>query len=102
MKVKISYDPDFLGMKVWLYEDNGSSLIVAEPVNLVMREVELTREIEPTFTFNKQKGHEFLQSLVNALVEVGFKPDEIKAHNKEIEAIKNHLEDMRKLVFNDK
>jgi len=104
MKVSINYDPAFAGMRVWLYEDkpDGSTWVV-NPIDLtITSRIDPAEVVPPTFRFDRHNGTEFLQSFANALVEAGFKPDEIKAHDKEVVAIKTHLEDMRTLVFKGK
>jgi len=105
IKVSIEYAPKIRGTKVYIYDekDNGS-IDVYEPTELVVRHIEKpwAEDINPTFNFPARVGHEFLNQLCNALVVAGFKPDEIKAKNSEVEAIKYHLEDMRNLVFNER
>ena len=103
MKVVINYEPAFAGMSVWLYEDrtDGSRWVV-NPTQLEFTLLDHAIETPPTFRFDERGGMEFLQSLVDALVKAGFKPDEIKASNQQVAAIKDHLEDMRSLVFKGK
>ena len=102
MKVAIRFDPTFAGMSVWLYENKPDGEYIVKPTKLELEKYELGAQIEPTFRFNESGGTEFLNSLVNALVEAGFKPDEIKAHDRQVEAIKYHLEDMRSLALKSK
>jgi len=102
IKVKIEYDHAIAGMSLWIYdEDADGRITIVEPINLTLRKEYEPGVIapEPTIRFGRSDGNDFLNGLCNALVEAGFKPDEIKSHNKETEAIKYHLEDMRKLVF---
>lgn len=101
MKASIRFDPTFAGMSIYLYEDRPEGRFVVKPTELEVEAVDYNREVEPTFRFSEHSGYEFLNSLVNALVQCGFKPDEIKAHDKQVEAIKAHLEDMRRLVFKE-
>jgi hypothetical protein len=103
MKVVINYEPAFAGMSAWLYEDRADgSRWVVNPTELEFTLLDHAVETPPTFRFDERGGMEFLQSFADALIKAGFKPDEIKAHDKEVTAIKNHLEDMRSLVFKGK
>jgi len=103
MKVSVSFNPAFAGLDVWLYEDKADGRYVVEPMDFVVRKLDDrgAEYITPTFRFNEHSGTEFLNSFVNALVVAGFKPDEIKAHDKEVAAIKYHLEDMRRLAIKE-
>lgn len=101
MKVSIQFAPPFAGMAVWLHERRPDGEYVVMPVALTLKKLGSFGEWpEPTFRFSEPDGMEFLNSLCDALVKAGFKPDEIKASDKQIETIKYHLEDMRRLVFN--
>jgi hypothetical protein len=57
---------------------------------------------EPTMRFTDEMATQFLQGFANGLAEAGYKPDELKSQACELNAVKYHLEDMRKLVFVDK
>lgn len=102
MKVFIDYDAPFAGMAIFFYEDRPDGRYIVLPSELNFKKLVPGENLEPTYRLDHSKGEEFLQSLSNALVEAGFKPDEIKAGNKEVEALRYHLEDMRKLVFKGK
>jgi len=101
VKVAVRFDPRFAGLCMWLYEDKPDGRYVVEPMSLVIKRFDHGVDVEPTFRFEEHNGEEFLQSLVNALVSIGYKPDEVKASDKQVEAIKYHLEDMRRLVFKE-
>ena len=102
IKVYLEYAPAFAGMKCWISDEGADGIYIAEPIDLNFKKQELGTIHPPTFRFDHHKGDEFLQGFAGALVKAGFKPDEIKAHDKEIEATIYHLEDMRKLVFKNK
>ena len=99
--VILRYDEEFDGLKIWFVKQNPDrSWVVVNPMDLSM-----TSNYEPMATFPDPtlrmsgiEGRQFLQGLAEALVQAGFRPDELKAHDKEMEAVKYHLEDMRKLV----
>ncbi len=99
--VILRYDEDFDGLKIWFVKQNpDQSWVIVNPMDLSMtHEYEpATQFPEPTLRMTNVEGKQFLQGLAEALVQAGFRPDELKAHNKEMEATKYHLEDMRKLV----
>jgi len=103
LKVHIEHDPRFRGTAIYLYGRDKDGEFVVEPVELVLRHYELGECLErPTFIFDGHNGEYFLQSLAQALVRIGFKPDELKVAEGEMSAIKYHLEDMRSLVFKGK
>ena len=102
IKVSMDYDPSIRGLRVWIIDERGSDSFVARPTELRFEKTDPTLQIEPTFVFDRFKGEEFLQGLAEALVQAGFKPNEIRAHDKQVEAIKYHLEDMRKLALRGK
>ena len=103
LKVHIEHDPRFRGTAIYLYGKDKDGEFVIEPMNLVVRHYEVGEALDnPTLVFGGRDGEEFLQSLAEALVRIGFKPDELKAIGGEKSAILYHLEDMRKLVFGRK
>jgi len=103
IKVKVQDDPEIAGTSVWIYDvaPDGSITVVC-PVDLTIRKEykPSNLSLEPTLRFSRAEGHDFLQGLAQALVANGYRPDELKSTDKQIEATKYHLEDMRRLVFN--
>ncbi len=99
--VILKHDPTWRGVNLWLVHKRADGTeTVVNPVDLT-----LTQSIqpnieppEPTMKFNGSDAHQFLQGLVEGLVEAGFKPDELKASDKELTATKTHLSDMRAIV----
>lgn len=103
LKVHIEHDASLRGTAIYLYGEDNKGRFVIEPVTLVARHYSEGEMLgSPTFVFGSRDGEEFLQALSQALVRIGFKPDELKQSNEQVVAIKYHLEDMRKLVFNIK
>ena len=104
MKVKIEHDPSIAGTRVWFYEECADgSIDVVGPLEFTIRKYEPAEAIlEPSLIIPRHKCNEFMSSLATALVEAGYKPDELKAHDRQVEAIKYHLEDLRKLIFKGK
>ena len=83
-----------------MYGKDKDGEFVIEPMNLAIRHYQLGEsQNKPTLVFSGRDGEAFLQSLAEALVQMGFKPSELEASNQQTAAIKYHLEDMRKLVF---
>ena len=100
LQVHIEHDTRFRGTSIYLYGKNKDGEFVIEPVDLVVRHYEVGECLDkPTFVFNGRDGESFLQSLAQALVRVGFKPDELKAKDREVSTLRYHLEDMRSIVF---
>ena len=103
LKVHIEHDPRFRGTAIYLYGNDKDGEFVIKPVNLEMEHYEPGVALDaPTFIFGGREGEFFLQQLAQALVRIGFKPDELKASESQISAIKYHLDDMRSLVFKTK
>ena len=102
--VIVRYDAAFAGVNVWLIYRQGSKEVVVQPVDLTMTVDLAPNEVipEPTLRFQGNDAHQFLQGLTEGLVGAGFKPDELKASDKQVAAIKDHLEDMRLLVFKER
>ena len=100
MKVAIRFDPEFQGLAIYMYGEDKNGSYIVKPFDIEIEHRDFRGEIvEPTMRLNETDGREFLNGLVNALVEAGFKPDEIQAHDKEVKALNYHLKDMRRLVF---
>jgi len=103
LKVHIEHDPRFRGTAIYLYGKDKDGEFVIEPMEFVLHHLtmeEISQVNRPTFIFDKRgEGEQFLQEFAQALVRIGFKPDELKAKDSEITAMKYHLEDMRKLAF---
>lgn len=100
--VSIDYDPSIRGTRIWVVDERQDGIYAFSRSDLKLKKVEPCEELEPTFVFNRRDGDDFLRELSNALVKAGYKPDELKANNQQVVAIKYHLEDMRKLVFEEK
>jgi hypothetical protein len=54
---------------------------------------------QPTFCVGRRDSNDFLQHLMDELWALNVRPTEFKATTAEVEAIKYHLQDMRRLVF---
>ena len=102
MKTIIRYEETFDGVGVYIMaQDKNGRVIAAEPLKLEFSEVkEYPMLPEPTLRFvSNQDGNEFLQDMANELARLGFLPKIAEQSRAELDATKNHLEDMRALVF---
>jgi len=99
--VILRYDASFAGVNVWLIHKTGSKEVVVDPVDLTMTShLEPDYEYpEPTLRFNGTAAHQFMTDLAQGIIEAGFRPEVLKSSDKEVAAIKDHLEDMRRIVF---
>jgi hypothetical protein len=103
LNVILRYDEAWNGVNIWIVKKEGQTLQVVQPLNMMITSyvnpgnVALTPE--PTIKIDMQAGRQFLQDLADGLTNAGFRPDELKAKDSEVEAIKAHLADMRQLVF---
>jgi len=98
----IRYDEDLYGFKLWFIKRNhDGSIEYIEPVNpMVTHRTEIGATFpEPTIRVTGMDARGVMQDLVNALVASDFRPDEIKTLDKVLQATRDHLEDMRTLVF---
>jgi len=101
-KVHLVHDPVINGTSMYIIRDLDDGRVeYFKPTMMESTIQDGSLEIEPTFRFSHRVGESFLQSLSEALVRIGFKPDAIKAKENEVSAMKYHLEDMRRLVFKD-
>ena len=57
---------------------------------------------KPTFAINEGMSKPFLQAIANELHKLGIKAEKEPVLENEMTAVKYHLEDMRKLVFEEK
>ena len=99
MNIRIWNDPYNMRFSLRIYDRlDNEKVCVAEPI--VMKEVDRFASTEPTISFDRK---EELQDLLDDLWLLGLRPsarsDEYKA---QLESVKDHLNDMRQLVFKGK
>ncbi len=99
--VILRYDADFEGVKIWFINKQGEQHSIICPINLTITTsyTDFAQVPEPTIRIGATEAHQFLQGLADGLVDAGFRPDELKCKDSEIQVLRNHLEDMRTLVF---
>ena len=87
------------GQKLYIFVTDGEHRSIAKPLEL--EPVTDGIYIEPTLRL-PYRDDAFLQSLVDQAWDMGIRPRHAKDGKPEVEALKNHLEDMRSLVFKQK
>ena len=102
MKVAIRYDDIGRTLQVYMYMDVGGVRKRAKPVVLEFEEVEEAMHREPTMSVTGEFADEFMQAFAEELASHGIKTDNDHKIAGLLEAKNDHLEDMRKLVFNQK
>jgi hypothetical protein len=84
----------------WLEDEQRGKMFVAQPI--VFKEAsdaDMAQIPEPTFTVSSHIAEGFMQMLMDDLWHVGVRPTGVKAPDAQIAALKDHLDDMRRLVF---
>ena len=94
MDFRIQRDPISKWFRCWIIGDNGRSVAT----NVTMEPLESGHMLPgPTFSIGEQE----IQWLMDELWRSGIRPTEVGTSG-QVDAIKYHLEDMRKLVFEKK
>lgn len=99
--VVLRYDEEIMGVNIWFIHKQGGQETVVNPLNLTLT-TNLTPGIvlpQPTIRIDRTQARQFLEGLATGLADAGFRPDELKAKDSELEAIRYHLEDMRTLAM---
>lgn len=101
MEVRIQHHPLTDALQIWFYERRGNEMYVASPADIHMKKVEEGERIpEPTLTVRGMLSEEFLQAFADELAKKGIKNVNDHRIAGTLEATREHLADMRKLVFN--
>lgn len=102
MKLSIHSEsrPWDLETAIWIVgEDAAGNRFIAKPMELCFIPQEAGASAQPTMVFRGSMAREFFPAFHQAMIESGYlKPKK----DESIEAIKYHLEDMRRLVFEGK
>ena len=103
-KVVINQKPAGFGIDIYILQidDKFKKMSVAKPVEFVFEVVEDETKVKPTIELGRFFADEFIKAWAEAAKEKGFKPEEDYIMQGKLEATKYHLEDMRKIVFEDK
>lgn len=73
-------------------------------VNLELKEFQPFDKAEPALTgnyFGDDSAKEFLQAALDAAWDLGLRPSGFADHGRELSAVRDHLHDMRALVYAD-
>jgi len=99
--VVIRHDEDIAGTSIWFIHKQGEQETVVNPLAMTLTTTLAPNALPPlpSISIRRTEAHQFLQGLAEALVEAGFRPDELKAKEGELGAVRYHLEDMRLLVM---
>lgn len=89
-----------MSVDLWVVEEDcRGNRLIAKPVVLEFEKVDEYSPAEPTMKFQRIADMDkFLKEFVKAIIDEGHCDD----GQGETKALKYHLEDMRKLVFNNK
>ena len=98
IKVHIETDNRYAGKTMTIIAKRADGTHRASPFNIDFVPHQPGEFAEPCFVFGDDD--ELLKALAQGLAEAGYLPDVVMDKNKELEATKYHLEDMRGLVFN--
>ena len=90
-KAYARYDLSYLGYEVLIKMEDS----VVLPVEMTLERKEAGVLLEPSLRLDENLA----QQLLNALWEVGLRPRNGESSLAHVEAMRYHLEDMRKLVF---
>lgn len=101
-KIKIHYNPYRQAAEVFILghtSEMNPRLVVAAPVELItVEDRDRGKELEPAFRISDRNLNPSLQELFNDLWSMGFRPTDGRRTEPDA-AMKAHLDDMRKLVF---
>ncbi len=99
IQVYIEQKPCNTGVGIYIYEERNGKMYLYQTTKLTIKECKAGTSEEPTIKFNYPIVNELLQALQEAIVSIGIKPKEGNKIEGLYEATKEHLNDMRKLVF---
>ena len=97
-------------LSVLLYEEENGRFSgkrwVVKPMEVVLEEVKEGEEVEPTFEISRWQSENFLRSMAEMAEELGVKTNRQATEEVRnigvLAATRDHLEDMRLLVFKTK
>lgn len=99
MKVRIQKHPLTDTLQIWFYEIRNGKHFVAKREAIQLVEVEEAEPVEPTLEISGVLSGEFLQAFADELADKGIKNVNDHRIAGTLEATREHLADMRKLVF---
>ena len=102
MKIKVHIETDlrYAGKTLTIIANRPDGYHQVAPFNLDFVPLARGEMAQPCFQFGDDE--ELLYALAQGLAKAGYLPDVVMDKNRELEATKYHLQDMRNLVFNGK
>ena len=104
-KFFINYRDWSANMEVYLVQDdkinNSRVFVTLENGQFLETQTVIGKEVKPLFVLPFGLADEFMQAMAELLHKHGFKAKGQPVLQNEIDAVKYHLEDMRKLVFDN-
>lgn len=101
MKVRVVNDDLLRESKIYFYKEDGDRVFIAEPFQLVFKEVDVSQVKEPSLRVHHDIANTLLQELSNGLNKAGYVSNCVSGYKQQVESIKYHLEDMRKIALRD-
>jgi hypothetical protein len=102
MKVKIVQNDPFLKTDIYIYEQHEQKRSLAQPVELIFKDIKeadySTDSIKPTISIHQEFAFALFKALADELHRNGVRTDQDELNEGELKALKNHLEDLRKLL----
>lgn len=100
MKLKFYFQNSIASNSVQVFiigEDQYNKRYIAEPMVLKFSEIDVSKSHDPSLIFSGEIATMFFPALVAGLAECGYTYE--SSEKGELKATKEHLNDMRKLVF---
>jgi len=100
MRIEIERDVSLRAVSFWFIKSMpGEREIIAEPVELVWREVSDTgQEISPTLTLPYREARSFMEGMIKALEAHGVETESRSYERGQLEAQGRHLGDLRSML----
>jgi len=99
MEIRINYDPISNSVKMLFFTRQGNDIIVVRPVKFEFERIGPQQLREPTFVFGHEFGDNILEDLASAIASEGIKTETDAKIQGTLDATREHLADMQKLVF---
>lgn len=99
IEAKINYNACLGQTEIYFFIKENGKFYIAKPMKFEFTAVEENTICEPSIKLGINTSVPFLQAMANLCHEHGIKPEKEPVLKNELDAIKYHLEDMRKLVF---
>ncbi len=102
IKVYIAADMPYNGLNIYIGKEVGDKFLLAENIPLNFKERKPGEAYDATFKLPFEIAGPFLEAMAEALSNHGIKTDNDHKIQGKLEAVKEHLADMRDLVFKRK